>query len=78
MPAKPKRYQVTDGKLSLTLEPAEEGGFIVTSPLDPELITEADSIPEAFDNARDALKALHQSRAKLLRRLASASVDGAA
>lgn len=61
-----KRYTVSDGKLVLTVEEAEEGGFIVTSPLDPELITEAESISEAFVNARDALKALRQSRAKLL------------
>jgi len=61
-----KRYTVSDGKLVLTVEEAEEGGFIITSPLDPELITEAESISGAFVNARDALKALRQSRAKLL------------
>ena len=48
------RYTVSDGKLVLKLETAEEGGFIVTSPLDPELITEAETIEEAFANARDA------------------------
>jgi len=35
------RYTVSDGRLVLNLEAAEEGGFVVTSPLDPELITEA-------------------------------------
>ena len=60
------KHTVSDGKLVLTVEEAEEGGFVVTSPLDPELITEAESISEAFVNARDALKALRQSRAKLL------------
>lgn len=64
-----KRYTVSDGKLMLTLEEAEEGGYIVTSPLDPELITEAETITEAFVNARDAAKALKQSRARLMRRL---------
>ena len=64
-----KRYTVSDGKFVLTLEEAEEGGYIVTSPLDPELITQAETIEEAFANARDALKALKQSRAKLMRRL---------
>jgi hypothetical protein len=39
-----KRYTVGDGTLMLTLEEAEEGGYIVTSPVDPELITEADTI----------------------------------
>ncbi len=62
-------YIVSDGRLVLHLEPAEEGGYVVTSPLDPELITQAESIEEAFANFKDAAKALRQSRAKLLRRL---------
>jgi hypothetical protein len=33
-----KAYTVSDGKLLLTLTPAEEGGFVVTSPLDPETV----------------------------------------
>jgi predicted RNase H-like HicB family nuclease len=70
-----QRYTVSDGKLVLTLEVAEEGGYIVTSPLDPELITEAETVEEAFDNARDAAKALRQSRTKLLRKLSPASND---
>lgn len=65
----PRRYTVSDGKLLLVLESAPEGGFVVTSPLDPELITEAEDVSEAFENARDALKALKQSRAKLMKRL---------
>ena len=65
--ARRTRYTVSDGKLVLTLQPAEEGGFVVTSPMDPELITEAESVPEAFANARDGLQALRQSRAKLAR-----------
>lgn len=64
-----KPYTVTDGKLTLVLREAEEGGFIVRSPFEPELITEAESISEAFANARDAIKALNQSRAQLLRQL---------
>ncbi len=63
------RYTISDGKLVLSLEPAEEGGYVVTSPLDPELITEAENVEEAFANARDAAQALKQSRTKLLRRL---------
>ena len=39
-----KPYPVSDGKLVLNLEEAEEGGFVVTSPLDPELITQAETI----------------------------------
>jgi antitoxin HicB len=64
-----KRYTVSDGKLVLNLEEAEEGGYLVTSPLDPELITEAETLEEAFANARDAAKALKHSRARLMRQL---------
>ena len=65
-----KTYTVSDGKMALTLEPAVEGGYVVTSPLDPELITEAESVEEAFVMARDAQRALTRSRAKLFRDLA--------
>jgi antitoxin HicB len=63
------RYTVSDGKLVLILEAAEEGGYVVTSPLDPELITQAETIEEAFANARDAARALKQARRKLVHRL---------
>jgi len=63
-----KQYTVSDGKLVLVLSEAEEGGYVVTSPLDPELITEAETVSEAFANARDALKALRAARSKLWRR----------
>ena len=65
------RYTVSDGKLVLKLEVAEEGGYVVTSPLDPELITEAETIEEAFVNARDASQALKHGRVKLLRQLSA-------
>jgi antitoxin HicB len=57
----------------LTLTPAKEGGYVVTSPLDPEVITEAETVPEAFQMARDAVRTLRVARAKLLRKLAAAS-----
>jgi antitoxin HicB len=63
-------YTVSDGELVLHLEIAEEGGYIVTSPFEPELITEAESLEDAFGMARDAIKALRASRAKLHRKLA--------
>lgn len=66
-----KRYTISDGKLVLMVEEAEEGGFVVTSPLDPELITEGETIAECFANARDAERALRGSRAKLLRQSAT-------
>lgn len=65
-------YTVSDGRMVLLLEPAEEGGFVVTSPLDPELITEAETLEEAFRNAYDAVEALKESRAKLVSQLGDA------
>jgi predicted RNase H-like HicB family nuclease len=65
-------FTVSDGELVLQLESAEEGGYIVTSAFEPELITEAESLEEAFTMARDAIKALRASRAKLHRKLALA------
>ena len=60
-----QQFTVSDGKLVLILESADEGGYVVTSPLDPELITEAETLEEAFSNARDAAKSLRQSRTRL-------------
>ena len=62
---------MSDGKLVLTPDEAEEGGYIVTSPLNPELITQAETITEAFANARDAARALKVSRAQLQRLLST-------
>ena len=62
MPKKPTQYTVSDGKLVLTLEVAEEGGYIVTSPLDPDLLTQSETLEEAFENARDLLELLREDR----------------
>ncbi|MBI1830126.1 MAG: type II toxin-antitoxin system HicB family antitoxin [Planctomycetes bacterium] len=64
---KRQTFTVSDGDLVLQLEPAEEGGYIVTSVFEPELITEADSLEDAFTMARDAIKAIRASRDKLRR-----------
>ncbi len=45
-------------KLPLVFEPQPEGGFTVTSPILPELITEGDSVEDALENVRDALAAV--------------------
>lgn len=45
-------------KLPLVLEPQPEGGYTVTCPLVPELITEGDTVREALDHASDALAAI--------------------
>jgi antitoxin HicB len=45
-------------KLPLVLDPQPEGGFTVTCPILPELITEGDTIEEALENVSDALAAV--------------------
>ena len=47
-----------DYKVPLLLTPQTEGGYTVTSPLFPELVTEGDSIAEALENVKDALAAV--------------------
>jgi len=42
-------------KVPLILTPQPEGGFTVTSPVLPELVTEGDTADEALNNARDVL-----------------------
>jgi antitoxin HicB len=45
-------------RIPLILAPQPEGGYTVTSPLLPELLTEGDSAEEALDNVKDALAAV--------------------
>lgn len=45
-------------RLPLRFEPQPEGGFTVTSPLLPELVTEGETLEEAYTNARDAFDAV--------------------
>ena len=71
MESPPTTYTVSNGDMVLTLTEAEEGGYVVTSPMDPELITEAETVGEAFEMATDALAALRESRAKLVAQLKS-------
>ena len=44
-------------KLPLLLEPAAEGGWVVRSPIIPELITEIDHLDEIDDKIKDAVAA---------------------
>lgn len=41
---------------SIILEPAEEGGFVVTVPALPEVGTQGDTREEALANAREAIE----------------------
>lgn len=45
-------------KIPLVLAPQPEGGYTVTSPLIPELVTEGDTVEEALENVKDALVAV--------------------
>ena len=45
-------------KIPLVLTPQAEGGYTVTSPLLPELVTEGDSAVEALENVKDAFAAV--------------------
>jgi len=54
-------------KLPLILDPQSEGGYVVTCPLLPELITEGDNIQDALKNANDALAAIVEALKELNR-----------
>ena len=53
MAKKPTKYTVTDGELVLVLEPEESGWYVVTSPFNPDVVTQARTVEEAFEMARD-------------------------
>lgn len=56
-------------KLPLVFEPQPEGGYTVTCPVLPELITEGDTIAEALTHAQDALATVIEAYADLDRPL---------
>ena len=45
-------------RLPLVFAPQPEGGFTVTCPILPELVTEGDTLEEAYANVADALAAV--------------------
>jgi antitoxin HicB len=59
-------------KLPLVLDPQPEGGYVVTCPLLPELITEGDNVQDALQNANDALAAIVEAFRELKQPLPSA------
>lgn len=54
-----KEYSYT-----VLFEPAEEGGYVVTCPALPGLVTEGDTLEEARAMARDAIQAYLESLRK--------------
>ncbi len=59
-------------KLPLVLEPQPEGGYVVTCPFLPELITEGDTVQDALSNANDALAAILEAIKELKQPLPAA------
>jgi len=49
---------------TMLFEPAEEGGYVVTCPALPGLVTEGDTMEEARQMAEDALRAYLESLRK--------------
>jgi antitoxin HicB len=56
-------------KLPLVLDPQPGGGYVVTCPLLPELITEGETVEEAIHHANDALEAIIEAYHDLGREL---------
>ncbi len=55
---------MTTIEYTVLYEPAEEGGYVVTCPALPGLVTEGDSLDEARERARDAIRAYVESLRK--------------
>jgi antitoxin HicB len=51
-------------RYSVLFEPAEEGGFVVTCPSLPGLVTEGDTLDEARAMAADAIRGYLETLAK--------------
>ena len=45
-------------RIPLVLEPQPEGGYTVTSPVVPDLVTEADTLAQVIPHVADAVAAL--------------------
>jgi len=58
-------------KVPLVLTPQPEGGYTVTSPVLPELVTEGETLQEAIGNVQDALAAVLEAYEDLKRPIPS-------
>jgi predicted RNase H-like HicB family nuclease len=54
------KYLATDGKLVIWLHIADEGGYIVTAPFDSRVVTQAESLEEAFEMAYDVIETFNK------------------
>lgn len=54
----------TEYRYTVVFEPAEEGGYVVTVPALPGLVTEGDSLEEAREMVKDAIRGYLESLRK--------------
>ena len=59
-----KRETSNEFSFTVFFEPATEGGYVVTCPALPGLVTEGDTLAEAREMARDAIRAYLESLRK--------------
>ena len=55
---------IIEYRYTVVFEPAEEGGFVVTVPALPGLVTEGDSLEEAREMVKDAIRGYLESLQK--------------
>jgi len=67
---------MTNLNYTLRFNKEPEGGYTVTCPLVPELITEGDTLQEALNNVADALAAVLEAYEDLGRPMPRSSVAG--
>ena len=60
----PKPQSAVEYNFTVFFEPAVEGGYVVTCPALPGLVTEGDTLAEARQMARDAIRAYVESLRK--------------
>ena len=58
------RHPMSEHRYTVLFEPAEEGGYVVTCPALPGLVTEGDTLDEAREMVRDAIRGYLESLAK--------------
>ena len=59
-----KKMSQEQHSFTLLFEPAEEGGYVVTCPALPGLVTEGDTLQEARKMAKDAIRGYIESLRK--------------
>jgi len=59
-----ERVNAHEYSFTIQFEPAEEGGHVVTCPALPGLVSEGDTLDEARENAKDAIRGYLESLAK--------------